>query len=60
MNDTNTTRCLGGFGEVNFGSQYKPGNRVYDADYIAMGLMAQPTGQTAGWNYLYIVKEGNI
>lgn len=55
--NTHTTICLGGFGDINFGNQYKPGNRIYDSRGIAMGLMSQPTGQTAGWNYLYVIYE---
>ena len=46
---------LGGIGEVNFGKQYRQGNRVYDANAIAMCLTAQPLGNAAGYSYLYVV-----
>lgn len=35
-------RLVGGFGEINFGKQYRQGNRIYDADAIAVCLTAQP------------------
>lgn len=31
-------RLVGGFGEINFGKQYRQGNRIYDADAIAYML----------------------
>ena len=48
---------IGGFGEINFGKQYRQGNRVYDSDAIAMCLNAQPVGNTGGYSYLYVVSE---
>ena len=50
---TNVTKLVGGVGEINFGKQYRQGNRVYDADYIAMALTAQPLGNAGGYSYLY-------
>lgn len=44
---------LGGVGEVNFGKQYRQGNRIYDAEAIAMCLLAHPVGNTGGNSYLY-------
>lgn len=46
---------LGGIGEINFGKQYRQGNRVYDANAIAMCLTAQPLGNAGGYSYLYAV-----
>lgn len=46
---------VGGFGEINFGKQYRQGNRVYDGDAIAMCLNAQPVGNMGGYSYLYVV-----
>lgn len=46
---------LSGIGEINFGKQYRQGNRVYDANAIAMCLTAQPLGNTRGYSYLYAV-----
>lgn len=48
---------VGGFGEINFGKQYRQGNRVYDARHIAMALNAQPVGNMGGYSYLYLVVE---
>lgn len=50
---------LGGIGEINFGKQYRQGNRVYDANAIAMCLTAQPLGNAGGYSYLYAI-ENNI
>lgn len=44
-------------GEINFGKQYRQGNRIYSADSIAMALTAQPLGNAGGHSYLYLVKE---
>lgn len=39
---------VGGIGEINFGKQYRQGNRIYDANEIAMCLLAQPVGNVGG------------
>jgi len=49
---------VGGIGEINFGKQYRQGNRVYSSDKTAMCLLSQPVGNTGGSSYLYLVKEG--
>ena len=50
--------CLvGGFGDVNFGKQYRQGNRVYDSKGIAMCLCSSPIGNTGGNSYLYKVDD---
>ena len=60
---TNTDICriepklLGGIGEINFGKQYRQGNRVYDAESVGMALTAQPLGNTGGNSYMYLTKE---
>ena len=46
---------VGGIGEINFGKQYRQGNRVYDANHIAMCLNAQPVGNAGGYSYLYAI-----
>lgn len=46
---------VGGIGEINFGKQFRQGNRVYDSDHIAMCLLAQPVGNAGGYSYLYMV-----
>ena len=48
---------LTGFGEINFGKQYRHGNRVYDSRAIAMALNAEPVGNTGGYSYLYLVED---
>ena len=49
---------VGGVGEINFGKQYRQGNRVYSSDKTAMCLLSQPVGNAGGNSYLYLVKEG--
>ena len=44
-----------GFGDINFGKQYRQGNRVYDSKEIAMCLNAAPVGNMGGYSYLYLV-----
>lgn len=46
---------IGGFGEQNFGKQFRQGNRVYDSNEVAMALMSQPVGNLGGNSYLYAV-----
>lgn len=51
---------IGGIGEINFGKQFRQGNRVYDADAIAMCLLSQPVGNAGGFSYLYAVDTENF
>ena len=51
---------VGGIGEINFGKQFRQGNRVYDADAIAMALLSQPVGKAGGFSYLYAVNTENF
>lgn len=55
--DTNKPILLCGFGEINFGKQYRQGNRVYDSRCIAMALNSEPVGNTGGYSYLYLVEK---
>lgn len=48
---------VGGIGEINFGKQFRQGNRVYDSNNIAMCLMAEPVGNTGGYSYLYKINN---
>jgi len=48
---------MGGIGEINFGKQYRQGNRVYSADAVAMACLTEPVGNTGGYSYLYAVRE---
>ena len=50
---------LRGIGEINFGKQYRQGNRVYDSDEISMTLLSQPLGNTGGYSYLYLVSKND-
>ena len=50
---------LGGLGEINFGKQYRQGNRVYSSEHIAMAVLAEPVGNIGGYSYLYLVKNDN-
>lgn len=51
-------KLIGGIGKKNFGKQYRQGDRVYDADEIAMCLTSSPVGNAGGNSYLY--KTGNL
>ena len=53
---------LGGLGEINFGKQYRQGNRVYSSEHIAMAVLAEPVGNMSGYSYLYLVevKDGKL
>ena len=59
MKNKNKPKLLGGFGEINFGKQYRQGNRVYDSDHIAMCLCASPIGNMGGYSYLYLIRTKN-
>src|SRR5699024_5808416 len=48
---------VGGIGELNFGKQYRQGNRVYESKAIEMCLHAQPVGNAGGNSYLYLIDE---
>lgn len=50
---------IGGIGEINFGKQYRQGNRVYSSDKTAMCLLSQPVGNAGGQSYLYAVPQGD-
>lgn len=52
-------QILGGIGEINFGKQYRQGNRVYNSNACAMALTSNPLGNTGGYTYLYLVKVGH-
>ena len=56
-NNNKKPKLLFGIGEINFGKQYRQGNRVYDSDHIAMCLTAQPVGNTGGYSYLYLIRN---
>ena len=54
--ENNKPILVGGFGEINFGKQYRQGNRVYDSRALAMALNVSPVGNIGGYSYLYLVK----
>ena len=57
MNEDIVPILVGGIGPINFGSQYRQGNRVYSSDSIAMCILSQPVGNCGGVSYLYLVEE---
>jgi len=57
LNETFKPQLLSGFGDINFGKQYRQGNRVYSSEHIAMALNASPVGNMGGYSYLYVVRE---
>ena len=48
---------MGGVGEINFGKQYRQGNRVYDGDKTATACLASPIGNVGGYSYLYLINS---
>ena len=57
--DTRMPKLIGGIGKINFGKQYRQGNRVYDSNHVAMAILSQPVGNTGGYSYLYLVETKN-
>ena len=55
MNKDIAPVIVGGIGEINFGKQYRQGNRIYDANSIAMALLSSPVGNAGGYSYLYAI-----
>ena len=55
MNKDIAPVLVGGVGEINFGKQYRQGNRIYDANSIAMALLSSPVGNAGGYSYLYAI-----
>ena len=49
----NKPKLIGGIGDINFGKQYRQGNRIYDSNAVAMALTASPIGNAGGNSYLY-------
>ena len=49
-------QLVGGVGDINFGKQYRQGNRIYDSQAIACALNASPVGNAGGESYLYKVE----
>ena len=54
---TNKPKLIGGIGQINFGKQFRQGNRIYDGDCIAMAILSQPVGNTGGNSYLYLISK---
>lgn len=50
-------KLIGGIGEINFGKQFRQGNRVYSSDATAMCLNSQPVGNAGGYSYLYSIRR---
>lgn len=60
MNKDIVPVLVGGVGEINFGKQYRQGNRIYDANSIAMALLSSPVGNAGGFSYLYMIGDSNM
>ena len=60
MNKDIVPVLVGGVGEINFGKQYRQGNRIYDANSIAMALLSSPVGNAGGFSYLYMIVDSNM
>lgn len=57
MENRHKPKMLFGIGEINFGKQYRQGNRVYSPNTVSMCLVSQPLGNVGGNSYLYLVKR---
>ena len=57
MENRSKSKMLFGIGEINFGKQYRQGNRVYSSNTVSMCLVSQPLGNLGGNSYLYLVKR---
>ena len=53
------SKVNGGVGEINFGKQYRQGNRIYSSAKVATCLTAEPLGNTGGYTSLYMIKKDN-
>ncbi len=53
------TKSRGGVGDINFGKQYRLGNRIYSGCKSAMCVMAQPVGNAGGNSYMYLERINN-
>jgi DNA (cytosine-5)-methyltransferase 1 len=60
LEESPTPELIGGIGEINFGKQYRQGNRVYSSDKTAMCLLSQPVGNAGGNSYLYQLPDYRI
>ena len=60
MNSNIVPVLVGGIGKINFGKQFRQGNRIYDANAIAMAILSQPIGNAGGNSYLYKVEERDM
>lgn len=49
-------QLVGGIGDINFGTQWRQGNRVYDSNNVGMCLTASGVGNAGGESYLYSVE----
>lgn len=60
MNKNIVPALVGGVGKINFGKQFRQGNRIYDSNSIAMACLSQPVGNAGGNSYLYQISGGNM
>ena len=60
MNKDIAPVLVGGIGDINFGKQYRQGNRIYDANSIAMALLSSPVGNAGGFSYLYMIEGAEM
>lgn len=52
----NKPKLIGGIGEINYGKQFRQGNRVYDSSNVGMAIQSSPVDNAGGNSYLYAVK----
>ena len=56
-NSNHKPKILDGIGEINYGKQYRDGNRVYSSNAVSCAIKANPVGNLGGYTNLYLVIE---
>jgi site-specific DNA-cytosine methylase len=55
--EPNIPVCIGGVGEINYGKQFRPGNRIYDGNACSCAVTANPVGNLGGHTPMYAVNS---
>lgn len=58
--EPNIPVCIGGVGEINYGKQFRPGNRIYDGNKAACAITANPVGNCGGHTAMYAVDDDGL
>jgi DNA (cytosine-5)-methyltransferase 1 len=58
--EPNIPVCIGGVGEINYGKQFRPGNRIYDDNAVACAITANPVGNCGVPTAMYAVDDDGL